>query len=431
MAQEIIQVEGLSKMYRLGEINTGTLSHDLNRWWSRLRGKDDPYQKLAEVNDRTTKGSTGYVWSLKDINFSVKEGEVFGIIGKNGAGKSTLLKIMSKITKPSRGSIYLDGRIASLLEVGTGFHPDLSGRENVFLNGAILGMRKHEIKKRFDEIVDFSGIERYIDTPVKRYSSGMFVRLAFAVAAHLEPEILIIDEVLAVGDAEFQEKCLGKMKDVSQKQGRTVLFVSHNMAAIKQLCHSALLLEKGTVKMVDQVEKVMEVYQTAEKDIEKGVRHKLPDNTKGYFLDWNLEGQSVDNPHSCFTRESITVKCRFHAITEMQRSEFHIAIRNLDGVMIIHGGSMDYGGKPMNLVPGDYEFGFSLELPVKQGKYTLEMGLLSGGAWIDTWTSTTQLVVLDDFEGFHKDTFGGLLNVKTTFHMTATPTVVEQQARLL
>ena len=416
-------------MYRLGEINTGTLSHDLNRWWWRLRGKGDPYQKLAEVNDRTIKSNTGYVWSLKDINFSVNEGEVFGIIGKNGAGKSTLLKIMSMITKPTKGCIRLNGRIASLLEVGTGFHPDLSGRENVFLNGAILGMRKHEIKKRFDEIVDFSGIERYIDTPVKRYSSGMFVRLAFAVAAHLEPEILIIDEVLAVGDAEFQEKCMGKMKDVSQKQGRTVLFVSHNMAAIKQLCHRTLLLEKGTVKIVGAVEKVMEVYQAAEKDTEKGIRNKLPDNTKGYFTDWNLQGQPGNNSHSCYTRENITVQCRFYALTEIQNGEFHIAIRNLEGAIIIHAGSMDYGGKPMLLEPGVYEFGFTLELPVKQGKYTLEMGLLSAGVWVDTWASTTPLVVMDDFEGFHKDVFGGVLNVKTTFHMVTTP-VIEQPARL-
>src|ERR1035437_338096 len=215
MSNTVIKVENLGKQYRLGQVGTGTISHDLNRWWSKVRGKEDPYLKIGETNDRATKGESDLVWALKDINFEVKQGEVLGIIGKNGAGKSTLLKILSRVTGPTVGDIKVKGRIASLLEVGTGFHPDLSGRENIFLNGAILGMTKQEIKSKFDEIVDFSGVERYIDTPVKRYSSGMYVRLAFAVAAHLEPEILIVDEVLAVGDAEFQKKCLGKMKDVA------------------------------------------------------------------------------------------------------------------------------------------------------------------------------------------------------------------------
>ena len=233
MPKTIIEVENLSKMYKLGSIGTGTLSHDLNRWWYKVRGKEDPYLTAGQLNDRNSGSSKGYVWSLKNLNFSVEEGEVLGIIGKNGAGKSTLLKILSKITKPTTGMVKLDGRIASLLEVGTGFHPELTGRENVFLNGAILGMTRAEISRKFDEIIDFSGVEKYIDTPVKRYSSGMYVRLAFAIAAHLEPEILIVDEVLAVGDAEFQRKCLGKMQDVSNRQGRTVLFVSHSTAAIK------------------------------------------------------------------------------------------------------------------------------------------------------------------------------------------------------
>jgi lipopolysaccharide transport system ATP-binding protein len=240
----VIKVENISKQYRLGQVGTGTLSHDINRWWSKVRGKEDPYLKIGEANDRTKTGNSDYVWSLKDINFEVKQGEALGIIGKNGAGKSTLLKILSQVTTPTTGTIKAKGRIASLLEVGTGFHPELSGRENIFLNGAILGMTKQEIKSKFDEIVDFSGVERYIDTPVKRYSSGMYVRLAFAVAAHLEPEILIVDEVLAVGDAEFQKKCLGKMKDVAG-QGRTVLFVSHNMEAVKNLTQNAVVLKNG------------------------------------------------------------------------------------------------------------------------------------------------------------------------------------------
>jgi lipopolysaccharide transport system ATP-binding protein len=241
----ILKAENISKQYRLGQVGTGTLSHDLNRWWHQIQGKDDPYLKIGETNDRSTKGESDYVWALQDINFEVERGEVLGIIGKNGAGKSTLLKILSKVTAPTTGVIKSRGRIASLLEVGTGFNPELTGRENIFLNGAILGMTKKEIASKIDEIIEFSGCERYIDTPVKRYSSGMTVRLAFAVAAFLEPEILVIDEVLAVGDAEFQKKAIGKMQDISKEGGRTVLFVSHNMAAIQSLCTRGIVLENG------------------------------------------------------------------------------------------------------------------------------------------------------------------------------------------
>lgn len=240
-----IKVENLSKAYQLGQIGTGTISRDLERWYARIRGKEDPFLRIGETNDRSTKGTSDVVWSLKDINFEIEQGDAVGIIGRNGAGKSTLLKILSKVTAPTTGKITGKGRIASLLEVGTGFHPELSGRENIFLNGAILGMRKKEIQRKFDEIVDFAGIERYIDTPVKRYSSGMYVRLAFAVAAHLESEILIVDEVLAVGDAEFQKKCLGKMGEVSKGEGRTVLFVSHNMDSISLLCNKGFVLKNG------------------------------------------------------------------------------------------------------------------------------------------------------------------------------------------
>jgi len=249
MSDVVIKVENLSKQYRLGNVGLGTLGHDVNRWYqTTIRRREDPYLKIGEANDRSVKGISEYVWALRDINFEVKQGEVLGIIGRNGAGKSTLLKILSRTTSPTTGQIKIRGRVASLLEVGTGFHPELTGRQNIFLNGAILGMTKQEIKSKLDEIVDFAGVERYIDTPVKRYSSGMYVRLAFAVAAHLEPEILIVDEVLAVGDAEFQKKALGKMKDVSTKDGRTVLFVSHNMAAVETLCNIALFMENGFVK---------------------------------------------------------------------------------------------------------------------------------------------------------------------------------------
>jgi len=259
----VIKVEDISKQYRLGEVGTGTFSHDVNRWWHRLRGKEDPYLKIGEENDRVHKGSSDYVWAVKDINFEVAQGEVLGIIGRNGAGKSTLLKLLSRTTVPTTGNIKLRGRIASLLEVGTGFHPELSGRDNIFLNGAILGMTRAETKRKFDKIVDFSGVERYIDTPVKRYSSGMYVRLAFAVAAHLEPEILIVDEVLAVGDAEFQRKALGKMQDVSNSEGRTVLFVSHNMAAISELCSRGIVLNNGRLLFDGPIHKAVANYQSS------------------------------------------------------------------------------------------------------------------------------------------------------------------------
>ena len=260
MSQLAVKVESVSKLYRLGKVGTGTIKHDLNRFWYKIRGKEDPYMKIGQTNDRTKKGDSDFAWALKDISFEVNKGEVIGIIGRNGAGKSTLLKIMSKITSPTTGKININGRICSLLEVGTGFHPELTGRENVFMNGAILGMRKWEIQKKFDEILDFAGVEAYIDTPVKRYSSGMIVRLGFAVAAHLEPEILIVDEVLAVGDAEFQKKCLGRMKDISTNDGRTVLFVSHNMAAVKTLCNKGILLKNGLVENIGTTADCINMY---------------------------------------------------------------------------------------------------------------------------------------------------------------------------
>ena len=256
-----IEFNNISKQYRLGLVSTRTLSHDLNRWWAmNIRGKEDPYLKIGEVNDRAHRGESEYVWALRDIDFKVEQGDVLGIIGKNGAGKSTLLKILSKVTAPTTGTIKARGRIASLLEVGTGFHPEMTGRENIYMNGAIMGMTKAEITRKLDEIVDFSGVERYIDTPVKRYSSGMMVRLGFAVAAHLDPEILVVDEVLAVGDAEFQKKAIGKMQDVSKGEGRTVLFVSHNMGSISTLCNKGVFLENGSVKFIGSIEESISLY---------------------------------------------------------------------------------------------------------------------------------------------------------------------------
>lgn len=293
MSDIVIKVEGLGKQYRLGEIGTGTISHDLNRWFARIRGKEDPFAKIGEVNDRTSKSNSDYVWSLKDINFEVKKGEVLGIIGRNGAGKSTLLKILSKVTAPTTGSIKVNGRIASLLEVGTGFHPELTGRENIFLNGAILGMTKGEIRSKFDEIVDFSGVERYIDTPVKRYSSGMYVRLAFAVAAHLEPEILIVDEVLAVGDADFQKKSIGKMQEVSKNDGRTILFVSHSMDTISKLCTKGILLDQGTVEKDDSITEVINYYITS--SISENKIEKIGAISKPKIINYVLDKSELSN----------------------------------------------------------------------------------------------------------------------------------------
>lgn len=275
MSDIAIKFENISKQYRLGTIGTGTISHDLNRWWiTNILRKEDPYIKIGQVNDREAKSTSNYVWALKDIDFEVKKGEVLGIIGKNGAGKSTLLKILSHVTTPTTGRINARGRIASLLEVGTGFHPEMTGRENIYMNGSIMGMTKVEISRKFDEIVDFAGVEKYIDTPVKRYSSGMTVRLGFSIAAHLEPEILVVDEVLAVGDAEFQRKAIGRMKEVSDTDGRTVLFVSHNMQAITNMCTRAILLNKGTIVQDSNPVEVIRNYLMFE-------------TAKGGFVQWD------------------------------------------------------------------------------------------------------------------------------------------------
>jgi len=332
----IIKVENISKQYRLGIIGTGTLSNDLKRWWYNVRGKEDPFLKVGETNDRAHKGSSEYVWAIKDINMEIMPGDVVGIIGKNGAGKSTLLKILSKVTGPTTGSIKYDGRIGSLLEVGTGFHPELTGRENIFLNGAILGMTKREIRSKLDEIIDFSGVERYIDTPVKRYSSGMMVRLGFAVAAHLEPEILVVDEVLAVGDAEFQKKAIGKMQDVSKQDGRTVLFVSHNMGAVKNLCKSGVLLENGMVKYTsDNIQEVVSQYviggggefiKTKSWEINKARGNEKVKLTK---VGWNTDNNSIID-----TVTDFYIDIEFYTFIDFEKFNLSITLKTLDDVTV-------------------------------------------------------------------------------------------------
>lgn len=335
-----LKAENISKQYRLGQVGTGTLSHDINRFWHQIRGKEDPYLKIGESNDRTTKGDSEYVWSLRDINFEIEQGDAVGIIGRNGAGKSTLLKLLSKVTKPTTGKIYTNGRIASLLEVGTGFHPEMTGRENVYLNGAILGMTRKEINRKFDEIVDFSGVERYIDTPVKRYSSGMYVRLAFAVAAHLESEILIVDEVLAVGDAEFQKKCLGKMGDVSKGEGRTVLFVSHNMTAVKELCSQGILLKNGQMVFSGNILETIVEYQ---KDYELKNRYTAHDfesavgNENIKIMEFgvnSLKGDLID------IESGIRVKLKFFNAQPGINLDATLELRNFEELVIFHVGKL-------------------------------------------------------------------------------------------
>ena len=294
-----IEVSHLSKLYRLGSIGTGNLSHDFQRWLAKVRGKEDPYMVIGKQNNREAGGKNDVVYSLHDISFSINQGDSVGIIGRNGAGKSTLLKVLSRITSPTSGSVKVRGRVASLLEVGTGFHPELSGRENIFLNGSILGMRRHEITAKLDEIIEFSGVGRYIDTPVKRYSSGMYVRLAFAVAAHLDPEILIVDEVLAVGDAEFQKKCLGKMNQVSASEGRTVLFVSHNLTAVESLCNQAIYLDMGRMVMQSGTADVVKEYVSRDLSAKRVIRssneHKLG-NESLTIVEAAIENGSSGNP---------------------------------------------------------------------------------------------------------------------------------------
>lgn len=379
----VIKVENLSKQYRLGDVGTGTLSHDLKRWWYLVRGKEDPYLRIGEANDRTRKGDSDYVWALKDINFEVKAGEVLGIIGRNGAGKSTLLKILSKTTKPTTGSIKVKGRIASLLEVGTGFHPELTGRENIYLNGAILGMTRREIQSKFDEIVDFSGVERYIDTPVKRYSSGMYVRLAFAVAAHLEPEILIVDEVLAVGDAEFQKKCLGKMKDVSVNDGRTVLFVSHNMGSILQLCNTGLMLKHGGALGYGNIADIVQAYlSSASNNSQEHVRRT--GNRKAEFVDLKLIGSEQEECSELFMGDSLFLKFKIKFNEEIRYAEIGLNIKNNLGELITHVSNIDTSFFIRGEENSIYEYQVELKkIFFSPNDYTIDIALVSGTEHFD------------------------------------------------
>lgn len=376
----ILKVENLSKQYRLGQVGTGTITHDLNRWWAKMRGKEDPYLKIGDTNDRSTKGSSEYVWALQDINFEVKRGEVLGIIGKNGAGKSTLLKILSRVTSPSTGSIKTKGRIASLLEVGTGFHGEMTGRENIYLNGAILGMTKKEIASKIDEIIAFSGCERYIDTPVKRYSSGMTVRLAFAVAAHLDPEILIIDEVLAVGDAEFQKKAIGKMQDISKEGGRTVLFVSHNMATINSLCKKSILLQNGKIYKSGLTTNIVPYYLSSSTNEEMYSFKKFEVDIKKKFQILNcklidLNGELVRNG-IISAQQRFFIEIDYQFLEEVTKCHLTIVLKNSSGEIVLFIDRSDFYNEFFVAKKGIYKAKVEIQNPLlKPDTYFVTLGL--------------------------------------------------------
>ncbi len=376
MSNIVISVENLSKIYRLGQIGTGTLSNDLKVWWARTRGKPNPLLKIGQPDHGNQAGED--LWALKDVNFTVEQGEVLGIIGRNGAGKSTLLKILSRVTAPTSGKVKVKGRVASLLEVGTGFHPDLTGRENIYLNGAILGMTRREVRRKLDEIVAFAEVEQFIDTPVKRYSSGMYVRLAFAVAAHLDPEILIVDEVLAVGDAQFQKKCLGKMGDVAAG-GRTVLFVSHNMASIKSLCKRAILIESGYLTKDGRTNDVVNAYLMTGREISTtGVIPKdRPRLCNGQGLIRKVELLDLENQpiSQLYFGQPVRLGITFQIHQNIKDALIEVGISSVDGSRLLSSYSVDYE-QPATVLPvGWYRVVLDLEVHLLPGDYTFDMGV--------------------------------------------------------
>ena len=371
-----IEFENVGKMYRLGRVGTGTLSHDLNRWWTmNVLRKEDPYLRIGETNDRSKKGHSDYVWALRDISFKVEQGDVVGIIGKNGAGKSTLLKLLSRITSPSTGSIRYQGRIASLLEVGTGFHPEMTGRENIYMNGSIMGMTKKEITRKLDEIVDFAGVERYLDTPVKRYSSGMTVRLGFAVAAFLEPEILVVDEVLTVGDAEFQKKAIGKMNDVAKGEGRTVLFVSHNMAAVKNLCTRGVVLQNGMLAYDGSTDEAVNYYLQNNTHLEHGLITDHIDELASYVTVDKIEINGTPYTDSTITNNQDYLDVLFEgSTTEPFKANVQLKFFNMNEVAMATFSEGAYKGVAEEVPVGHFSLHRRIRLPryMSKGDYVLE-----------------------------------------------------------
>ena len=376
MSNIAIEFENVGKMYRLGRVGTGTLSHDLNRWWTmNVLRKEDPYLRIGETNDRSKKGHSDYVWALRDISFKVEQGDVVCIIGKNGAGKSTLLKLLSRITSPSTGSIRYQGRIASLLEVGTGFHPEMTGRENIYMNGSIMGMTKAEITRKLDEIVDFAGVARYLDTPVKRYSSGMTVRLGFAVAAFLEPEILVVDEVLTVGDAEFQKKAIGKMKDVSQGGGRTVLFVSHNMAAVKTLCTRGVVLENGTLAFDGTTDEAVSYSLNNNFQLQQGLITDHIDELASHLTVDKIEINGTPYTDSTITCNQESLEVLFEGTTtEPFKANIQLKFFNQSDMPMATYSEGAYKGFVEDVPVGKFSLRRKIRLPkyISKGDYVLE-----------------------------------------------------------
>ena len=376
MSNTVIEFNNVGKQYILGSIGTGTLSQDLNRWWAHIRGKEDPYLKIGETNDRTQKGDSRFVWALRDINFKVEQGDVVGIVGKNGAGKSTLLKILSRVTSPTTGDIKIKGRIASLLEVGTGFHPEMTGRENIFMNGSIMGMTKAEIKSKFDEIVDFAGVAKYVDTPVKRYSSGMMVRLGFAIAAHLEPEILVVDEVLAVGDAEFQKKAIGKMQDVSKGEGRTVLFVSHNMAAVRSLCTRGVMLKNGMVDFMGSIPDTLNHYLKNDGTDQKSRIVESIKWEKSTLKINSIKINRTEASSSTIHNGQKSLEILIEGSTEEDMNyDIMLTLKTKDGMPLATYAMGHYFGEIQHLKKGDFSLKREVELPqiLSKGVMTVDL----------------------------------------------------------
>lgn len=376
-----IEFNHVGKQYRLGMVSTGTFFRDLNRWWTiNVQGKEDPFLKVGETNIRSQKGESDFVWALKDIDFSIEKGDVVGIIGKNGAGKSTLLKLLSRVTTPTVGEINICGRIASLLEVGTGFHMEMTGRENIYLNGAIMGMTKAEITRKLDEIIDFSGCERYIDTPVKRYSSGMKVRLGFSVAAHLEPEILVVDEVLAVGDADFQKKAIGKMQDVSKGEGRTVLFVSHNMAAVRNLCQKGVVLRDGMTDFIGTANDAINHYlNTAITQIEgQKLMTDCINRCKSYLKINEIKINNTPYNYTSLAHGQEVLDVFIKGTTqEPMRCEVRMIIKKFDGTPLAGFVEGAYTGRLCDVQPGEFTFERHIRLPkyLANGDYLIDLYL--------------------------------------------------------
>ena len=402
MSNTVIEFNNVGKQYILGTIGTGTLSQDLNRWWARVRGKEDPFLKIGDTNDRTQKGDSRFVWALRDINFKVEQGDVVGIIGKNGAGKSTLLKILSRVTSPTTGDIKIKGRIASLLEVGTGFHPEMTGRENIFMNGSIMGMTKAEIRSKFDEIVDFAGVAKYVDTPVKRYSSGMMVRLGFAIAAHLEPEILVVDEVLAVGDAEFQKKAIGKMQDVSKGEGRTVLFVSHNMAAIRSLCTRGVMLKNGLVDFIGNIPDTLDHYL---KNGDTKQESRIIENIKwikNTLKIYTIKINGTENSYSTIRNGQKSLIIDIEGETQEDMSyDIMVTLKSKEGIPLATYAIGHYYGDIQHISKGCFSLKREIELPKILSKGILSTDLYLHHPMVEYLMKAPDCCTLES-EGFQK-----------------------------